>query len=198
MTRVALAVLSSLFLATVANAATLRVTIVGDRHDERVAYVREAVAFWNGQLRAQHAATLFGPISFSDADVDEDELQRMSMAMNTAGIRLPASVRAIDTDVVIVLARGEFASFTMPAREHAPAFVAIRTAGVPPLSYKNVARNVIAHELGHVLGLEHNADATTLMCGRPASCRPDVFRSSTPHFFPLTAAEKRRLRGAAR
>jgi hypothetical protein len=32
-----------------------------------------------------------------------------------------------------------------------------------------------------------------LMCGRPASCRPDAFASSTEHFFPLTTAEKAML-----
>lgn len=46
-----------------------------------------------------------------------------------------------------------------------------------PLTLANVARNVIAHELGHAIGLGHNNDAAKLMCGRPAPCRPDVFRS---------------------
>ncbi|MBK7831714.1 MAG: matrixin family metalloprotease [Gemmatimonadetes bacterium] len=62
-----------------------------------------------------------------------------------------------------------------------------------PLSLPNTVRNVIAHELGHVLGLEHNGDATTLMCGRPASCRPVDFASGNARFFPLTAEDERRL-----
>ena len=56
-----------------------------------------------------------------------------------------------------------------------------------------MARNVIAHELGHAIGLRHNADATKLMCGRPAPCRPDAFAADTPRYFPLTAEEKARL-----
>ena len=55
-------------------------------------------------------------------------------------------------------------------------------------------RNVVAHELGHVLGLEHNRDFTTLMCGRPASCRPAAFASDTLHFFPLTAGDEQFIR----
>jgi hypothetical protein len=60
----------------------------------------------------------------------------------------------------------------------------------PPLSLPNVARNVIAHELGHAISLSHNDDPTTLMYGRPAPCRLAAFQSSVPRFFPLTEVDK--------
>jgi hypothetical protein len=63
-----------------------------------------------------------------------------------------------------------------------------------PLTLPNVLPNVIAHELGHAIGLRHDDDPKLLMCGRPASCRPGAFQSDTPHFFPLSGAEKDRLR----
>jgi hypothetical protein len=49
---------------------------------------------------------------------------------------------------------------------------------------------VIAHELGHAIGLAHNSDPTMLMCGRPAPCRPMAFQSATEHYFSLTSDEK--------
>ena len=71
--------------------------------------------------------------------------------------------------------------------------VILRRADVEPLSLPNVARNVVAHELGHVLGLPHGSDPTLLMCGRPAPCRPALFQSEKQSFFPLTDGERKTL-----
>jgi hypothetical protein len=62
------------------------------------------------------------------------------------------------------------------------------TSGVH--STLNVGRNVIAHELGHAIGLRDNDDPTTLMCGWPALCRPALFQSDVSILFLLTEADK--------
>ena len=58
------------------------------------------------------------------------------------------------------------------------------------MTLPNVARNVIAHELGHAIALGHNSDPAMLMCGRPAPCRPVAFASPNEHYFPLSPDQR--------
>ena len=74
-------------------------------------------------------------------------------------------------------------------------YVAIRGLEFPPLNLPNVAPNLVAHELGHAIGLGHNADPKFLMCGRPAPCRPGEFQSPEPRMFPITDDERQQLLG---
>ena len=114
--------------------------------------------------------------------------------MSRAGYAdFPASIQQLPGDVIVVLSEGDFISFAARSPSGEKALVGIRSHRLSPLTLPNVARNVIAHEVGHAIGLGHNDDPTTLMCGRPAPCRPAAFQSQTERFFPLTHVEKARL-----
>jgi len=87
-------------------------------------------------------------------------------------------------DVIVALADGRFKALALKSLAPRKYLVAI-----PPLTLPNGVPNVIAHELGHVVGLEHNYDSTTLMCGG-GWC---WFKIPGDGFLPLTSDDKSKL-----
>ena len=67
--------------------------------------------------------------------------------------------------------------------------IVIRDDSAAPMSHPDVARQVIAHEIGHVIGLGHNNDPARMMCGLPADCELERLQFSPGRFLPLTDGE---------
>jgi len=170
------------------------VTVLGDASDPRFLAVREATQFWNQQLDSLGIALRFGQVTPSAERIPEATLQRLSDAVVRR--RVPPRPRELDRipgEVVVAFATSDLRSVGIAPEHMGRALVVLRPANIAPLSFPNVARNVAAHELGHVLGLNHNTVPGTLMCAPPGTCTPASWRSDTARFFPLTNAERAEL-----
>jgi len=172
------------------------IVVVGAADDPRNALVDEAISYWNQVLEGLGSGFRLPAARHVVQAVPEEALQSLSQLIPTQprAADVPAALRDLPGGLTIVLGNSDFVSFAGPFFDAGSRrIVGIRSSSLAPLTLPNVARNVIAHELGHAIGLGHNSDPTLLMCGRPASCRPSLFQSSEPRVFPLNDDEKRRL-----
>ncbi|MEO7086922.1 MAG: matrixin family metalloprotease [Gemmatimonadaceae bacterium] len=179
----------------------LRVAFLGAGNDSRIPFAREALAHWNSEFARLGVKARFDSGTVRGDSVPDNILASASVAVPYGGLRdntVLERITDIPADVVIALSQGDFVSFSIPWKKGSKGVVGLRRADIPPLTLPNTVRNVVAHELGHVLGLSHNADSTTLMCGRPASCRPSSFVSDSARFFPLTAKDEATIRAVWR
>ena len=169
--------------------------------DDRVAPSREAIAFWNDRLAELGVASRFAESHVVVESPVERALENYARQVAQRATRLPAgdaeppppaALVDLDADVVLLLSRQDILSFTWPLPRVSPPryLVVIRKVRGPYRTDPMVTKHVVAHELGHALGLDHNAEPHTLMCG---PCQPLTAEPDATGFLPLTAGDRVRL-----
>lgn len=176
-----------------------RVAIVAyDANDVRLPMALDAITFWNDVLADLDLnVRLVEEVHFAPPGTRTLENYARSISLRAGRLRggpgepdAPAAVTDFGVDAVLLLSRQDLMSFAWPLPRRPGHFVAIEEDRTAMAVNPNIARNIIAHEIGHTLGLRHNRDPTTLMCG---PCRTQELAADRPEYMRLTAGDHRRL-----
>lgn len=166
--------------------------------DLRVSPTREALAFWNDTLLdlrldarlTEGALVVASPLNRALENYAQ-QLWRQAgrLSSDQPGPKAPRELLGVEGDIVVFLSKQRLMSFAWPVDQSERYFVAIGTRPNDPRNPVET-HNVVAHELGHALGLMHNGTATALMC---SPCRSTLVSGFEGRFLPLTPTDRRRL-----
>ena len=175
------------------------VVVVPEAGDARVAHTRAALAFWNRTLADLGLDVRLREAALVVDSPDMRAIETFARFVSQRGGRIPRGrdgpqpppeLIALGGDVVVLLSRQPLLPFAWPLIGSPDHLVAIRTLRPRRPRDDTVLRNVIAHELGHTLGLRHNRGGASLMCG---PCSSLAAEASPGGWLPLTARDRARL-----
>ena len=176
-----------------------RVVIIAyDTNDVRLPMALDAVEFWNEvmtdlglNVQLVEDVRIASPITRALENYARSISQRAGRLRGGPGEPdAPAEITDLGVEAVVLLSRQDLMSFAWPVPRRPGHFVAIEEDRTAMAVNPNIARNIIAHEIGHTLGLRHNRDPTTLMCG---PCRTHELAADRPDYMRLTERDHRRL-----
>jgi len=167
------------------------VILLAASDDDRITVVYEAIAFWNRVLQELELETRLVETTLIVTSRSARILENYTRAVwqqagrtspGGPGPKEPGDLEGLGADVVVFLSEQPTMSFAWPLRQSPGFFVAVPV--------QTVTRNIIAHELGHALGLKHHNAPRVLMC---SPCQ-EVRGTNDAPFLPLTRYDHLRLR----
>ena len=197
----------AIILATVVTTTTLSaqrvehhvVILSHDVNDVRLPMTLEAVKFWNNTAKTLELGVHVTETVFIESSA-ERALENYARLISSRAGRLrtgpsepdpPGEIIEFNSNVVLLLSRQDLMSFAWPLPRQPGHFVAIEEDRYAMAQNPNIARNIIAHEIGHTLGLSHNTDPTSLMCG---PCRTNELAIDQPEYMHLTKTDQEQLK----
>jgi hypothetical protein len=170
-----------------------QVVVVSTESDSRLPAIGEAIDFWNAEFAKLGSAFRLGSPTHIDATIPRGNLPVLQAPLAEKVLSRMAKIlsgMAPTGDVIVVLSNdADLRPFSQARPDFQKVIVAIPDLSAYPGTSRSVVRNAAAHELGHAIGLGHNDDADTLMCGG-AQCG---FKAFSEWFLPITGKEKAKL-----